>query len=151
MFWSALLWLIGITLIIHFVFPFLLMPGTGLLMMLTKRMEQNPDSGPILLFYIGAGINYIYSMYLITAWAAYCAYKVVYFVNAPIVEYTWIYYGMGFIACYGLLGSMAVKEGSEIGFATMTGIFLGAISFIVFLIWPTLINPLHWWWLRLVA
>jgi len=91
-----------------------------------------------------------YNVFVLSAWAAFVAYYTKVFIAHPETEYSWLYYGLGFITCYGPIASMAAGE-DEGSLATVIGLIATPLLYLLFVIWPTLISPIHWWWLQYLA
>ena len=92
----------------------------------------------------------LYNSYVMTAWAAFCVYFTMLYIQNNDISHAWIYYILGFMACGGTLSQMARNEDPN-AFATNLAIIVAPISFIIFAIWPVGIYYLHWWWLGLLS
>lgn len=92
----------------------------------------------------------LYNSYIMTAWAAFCVYFTMLYIQNNDISHAWVYYILGFMACGGTLSQMARGEAPD-AFATNLAVIVAPVAFVVFAIWPSGIYYLHWWWLSLIA
>jgi hypothetical protein len=125
-------------LLFAWVYPWLVMPLVGLLMLATRK---NPEKARALIWFVGA-IGFLGTAYVLWGWAAYIAHLSHTFSSTPEVTHHWLYFVLGFFGCVAPLASMSAGEdniGSVIHF------YLTAIVFIVFCVWPAAATLLYGW------
>lgn len=145
---SAILIAVIAGFIVRYIIILLTLPLTGLMYLVIgpedKEMKRPKLFWPIAIF------NNTYNSYVMTAWAGTCIYFTKQFIASGGVDFPFIYYIIGFLACLGPIASMAAKEHGE-SFATNLAVTVAPISYVVFAIWPMGIYYLHWWWLGWVV
>jgi hypothetical protein len=127
--------------IFKWIYPFLVMPFTGLLMLAFRKNPENPAK-PNPWVWLLMAIVFAGNAYLLWGWAAYIAHLSHSWSAAPEVTQHWLYFVIGFFGCVGPLASMAAGE-TNIG--TAIHFFLTSIAFIVFCIWPIAATTLYGW------
>lgn len=118
------------------------------------KISKNTQSVITFSFVALAGIAQLYYWVL---WSAYCAYTVQYYMNSPEVIYSWLYYLIGFFAATGPIGYLSSKEqkltttndeNKNVQKGTFYYSLLAVIMYIVFLIWPDIMNFKYISWLN---
>jgi len=127
--------------VFKWIYPFLVMPFTGLLMLAFRKNPENPGKLNAWAWLVMA-IVFAGNAYLLWGWAAYIAYLSHSWSAAPEVTQHWLYFVIGFLGCVGPLWLMAT---GEMNIGTTIHFYLTSIVFIVFCIWPIAATTLYGW------
>ena len=127
--------------VFKWIYPFVVMPFTLLLMLAFRKNPENPGKLNVWAWLVMA-IVFAGNAYLLWGWAAYIAHLSHSWSAAPEVTQHWLYFVVGFFGCVGPLSSMAAGE-TNVG--TTIHFFLTSIAFIVFCIWPIAATTLYGW------
>jgi len=146
-FWSFFIGLFIASFIFPFIYALLLMPLLGLMAVLF-RGQGDEGKRLALISYPVMGVSFLANVYVLSGWSAYVASRAAVYSSAPDVTHSSVYYIVGFFLCHGPLGWMASKEGSEGSFGRMIHIGIAMIMYVLFSIWPTLMDWPYGWFLR---
>jgi tetratricopeptide (TPR) repeat protein len=84
----------------------------------------------------------LWSAYLVCGWAAFAAGLTAFYSQSPGVTHHWLYYGMGFAVCEAPLTAMSMGKKALL---TPLLYLIGILAYIVFCIWPFLMQwPYAW-------
>lgn len=152
MFWQFSIPLFIASIIFPFVYALVITPFFGLLVLLVASEELTKETRlqalmPVFSYPVMA-IMSIANVYILAGWSAYCAFRTVAFASHPEVTHGWLYYITGFSLCEGPLGYMASKEGPETPTGTFLHVVIAMAAFVVFCIWPILMDLPYGWLLR---
>lgn len=148
MFWNALAWALLSGFVVRYLLLVLYMPTTLLGVVIAKRVEYGePTTLNQVLFWLWLPVSLSYSYYIMTAWGVWCAYGGLAFALDPATTNAWFYYLIAFGLCAAVVGGMVGNDHNP-GFASVSSCYVALISCILFMIFPTWIPPLHWWWLQ---
>lgn len=116
--------------------------------------SENP---PRALVFPVMGIAAIYQVYFWGLWSAFCVAMTIRFTQKPEVTWDWLYWIVGLMECYSLIGWLAYKEQlSSRSLADVRGIQGGAmlyslvaiVAFLVFALNPSLMELPYGWALK---
>lgn len=128
--------------IFTWVFPLLMSPVLGLFMLASRRgADENAVQRPSTWFLMA--FAFAVNSYVVWGWAAYVAFYIRNWSSSPQVTQHWAYYLLGFFGCIAPLTYMASKDTGKTG--SSIHIFLTAVAFITFCIWPTAAHALYGW------
>lgn len=145
-FWRFFVGLFIASFIFPFIYGLILMPLMGLIAVLFRGQA---DEGKVsaLISYPVMVVGFLVNVYILSGWSAYVASRASAYSSAPDVTHSWVYYIVGFFLCHGPLGWMASKEDRDGSFGRMIHIGIAMVMYILFSIWPILMEWPYGWFL----
>jgi hypothetical protein len=147
MFWKFAGWLFVASVVFPFAYSFLVLPlipfSLGLAG-LFYAAESNDHRRILYAFAFPLAVIVVLgSLYIITGWSAYVAARTITYAHHPLVSHPWIYYVVGFLLCAGPLSFMQSYEAKDPSVVSTLSLILAPVMYIVFCVWPNLMNLLY--------
>ena len=144
MFWRFFFVLFLAGFVFRFVYPFVILPLFGFVLLTNRKLLtqggdglESPRLSPAGV--IGIAVGFLGSAYVVCGWAAWGASLTVHYSQLPDVAHHWLYYVVGGCLCLGALASMEDAENNS------PHSLFAMIAFIIFCIWPPLMQWPYGW------
>ena len=150
LFWKFFFVLFVAGFIFRFVYPFVILPLFGFVLLTNRKLLtqggdglESPRLSPAGV--IGIAVGFLGSAYVVCGWAAWGASLTVHYSQLPDVAHHWLYYVVGGCLCLGALASMEDAENNS------PHSLFAMIAFIIFCIWPSLMQWPYGWFLNRIV
>jgi hypothetical protein len=105
---------------------------------------------PAAVTYSLMGLRVLITVYILCGWSAYGTTQAIIYSSGPSVEHAWIYFVIGFFLCHGPIIYMFSKDRLRSAVGSFFGIAITMDAYIIFSIWPTLMEWPYGWFLHWV-